>query len=775
MKLKGVFLATFVLLFVFVPLGRLNAALTSMQYSPNNDNGLRINRSPTQSIVVPEGFRVTLIASGLSPIGTWSNYPNSLQDLEPGRGDFGSYLYFIDNGVIYRIATPGGQSQPFAYVPAALVMRFGFDGDLFVGTATGKVMRVFSDGTTSLFAQVGTSIEGMAFDTSSGSAYSSRLFVSEWIDGGHGRVSAIDASGLVQVFISPGSIGIETAGLEFCGSIPRLYAVDQPGTIFEISNTGSVSLLGGIDLQSQIQYAETLACSKENTSFGNYLYLAEQGYQPAGRILRVSTDGAIEVFASGFQGFDGWGVTGLKFSSDGRTLYVTDDVGRSIYAIQSSDVVQEARLDIGMPYDANRGCTSSYIGCSGPFHGFYRGVCTDLVLDAYRAGAPFDIQGALLRDGDAYPGRYLNGTARRAEDMRLYFDHNQQFLQHSEPYYPGDIAFFDWGGDGLTDHVLVISEVDATGRPVRMVDASGIIPYGINPSGLAFEHNWSNHYEQHIQGHARLNSTNLWATSILSESLQILRVTISPASAGLSVFDSNGKSVSETYNENFVASNVETFIPYIPRGSYESLNAHKIITITRPLSNTSQYFVRIEGLANATYTLHIETQQDTAVTASQTFTQAIDAGENHNIGVTLTAPNGTISFTTQPPMTIPVVVVPASLSLRGLVGTSAQFNFPISEIGGQEAISNASITVTDLWTQYGIKISSNQLTITPFHFNLTAGGTQEIDVQVSLADLNPGEYLGSLILTMQNGNPMVIPLTLQVQYHKLYLPCIFRN
>jgi len=338
MKLKGVFLATFVLLFVLVPLGRLNASLTLVPYSPNSDNGLRVDRSPTQSIVVPEGFHVTLIASGLSPIGTWSNYPNSLQDLQPGKGNFENYLYFIDNGVIYRIATPEEQPQLFAYVPAALVMRFGFDGDLFVGTATGQVIRVLSDGTTLLFAQVGTSIEGMAFDTSSSSTYGSRLFVSEWIDGGYGRVSVIDASGLVQVFVSPGNVGIETAGLEFCGLIPRLYAVDQSGTIFEISNTGSVSLVGGIDLQSQIQYAETLACSQGNTNFGDYLYLAEQGYQPAGRILRVSTDGAIEVFASGSQGFDWWGVTGLKFSPDGETLYVTDDVGRSIYAIQSSDV-----------------------------------------------------------------------------------------------------------------------------------------------------------------------------------------------------------------------------------------------------------------------------------------------------------------------------------------------------------------------------------------------------------------------------------------------------
>ncbi|MCB0309271.1 MAG: hypothetical protein KDD48_07850, partial [Bdellovibrionales bacterium] len=40
-------------------------------------------------------------------------------------------------------------------------------------------------------------------------------------------------------------------------------------------------------------------------------------------------------------------------------------------------IVREARLDIGMPYNTNRGCPSPYVGCGGPFHGFSAGVCTD--------------------------------------------------------------------------------------------------------------------------------------------------------------------------------------------------------------------------------------------------------------------------------------------------------------------------------------------------------------------------------------------------------------
>jgi hypothetical protein len=253
--------------------------------------------------------------------------------------------------VIYRVEGPGTAPHAFASVPQALVMTFGFDGDLFVGTAAGKVIRVLADGTTVSFSQVPTPIEGIAFDRSS--EYSSRLYVSEWLDGSPGRVSAINADGSVSAFAPIGTGGGETAGLEFCGSPVRLYAADQSGTMYQLARDGSSSLLGGVNLDSQMQQGEALACGKGATKFGEYLYVAEQGYNPAGRILRVSLDGHVEVFASGFQGFDGWGVTGLAFSADGESLYVTDDVGRSIYAIRTaaSTVQDRVSLFTGQGFD----------------------------------------------------------------------------------------------------------------------------------------------------------------------------------------------------------------------------------------------------------------------------------------------------------------------------------------------------------------------------------------------------------------------------------------
>lgn len=442
-------------------------------------------------------------------------------------------------------------------------------------------------------------------------------------------------------------------------------------------------------------------------------------------------------------------------------------------------IVSEARLDIGMPYPVppyHRGCPSDYVGCGGTFHGFYLGVCADLVMDAYNAGVPFNIQNALYQDYLNHPERYPNrGTARNAEDMLQYFKYNQTYLLDNQPYQPGDIAFFDWDNDnnGIAEHVLVISEVYANGRPKRMMDAPNVID-GINPTGRAFEHDWTSYYQQHVLGHARLSTLELAKTIASVEAIQVLRVSANSASVGLSLYDTRGKSVSDTYDENYAASNNDVFIPYIPYGSYTNWDTEKVITITHPLSSTNQYFVRIAGQTNTTYTLLIESLQNASVTASQTFTQTIGAGEIHNVRIFLTAPGGVISFTAQPPISSPNVSVPSLLSLDGLVGTTVQIKFNVTEIGGQQAISNASIIATDLSTQYGIKILSSQLTITPANFSVVAGSNQQVSVQINLANLDAGEYLGSLILTSQSGSPIMIPLTLRVQYHTLYLPSVIR-
>ncbi len=305
-----------------------------------------------------------------------------------------------------------------------------------------------------------------------------------------------------------------------------------------------------------------------------------------------------------------------------------------------------------------------------------------------------------------------------------------------------------------------------------MVHATGVC--GVNPSGLAFEQAWNSHYDEYIQGHGRLNGT---ASSAMAagETLQVLRITAGSPFVALRLLDANGKSTSSSYVESLVALNNEAAIPYIPGGTYDELDSKKVITVTQPLSNTSQYFVELTGQAAVTYSLRLETWQDSSMTDSEVFTQAITSGETQGSQITLSTPGGIISFTATSPAPSPTTAITDAVELSGLAGTSAQASFTVAEVGGQQSLQNVVVSATDLMDQLGGTISGSQLIITPSSFTVAAGGSQEVNVQVDLVDVAPGVYRGGLVLTSDSGGTRRVRLTLEVQFHNLYLPLILRN
>jgi len=110
-----------------------------------------------------------------------------------------------------------------------------------------------------------------------------------------------------------------------------------------------------------------------------------------------------------------------------------------------------------------------------------------------------------------------------------------------------------------------------------------------------------------------------------------------------------------------------------------------------------------------------------------------------------------------------------------LVGTSAQVTFTVAEAGGQQSLQNVVVSATDLTDQLGGAVAGTQFVITPDSFTVTAGSSQEVSVQISLTDVAPGVYWGGLVLTSDNGGTHGLCLTLEVQFHNLYLPLILHN
>jgi hypothetical protein len=298
-------------------------------------------------IVVPPDFSAHQIATGAN------------LDIQPGPGGaFGTYVYYIDEAAtpnnIMRVDSSGGPAELFASVPYAITLGIGFGGDLFAaegafGAVNGDVWRITSDGTVSFFAHIPTFVEGMAF--SAGGPFGTKLYVSEF---GPATIRAIDSSGNSVVFAGPGTIGSTPTGLEFGpgGAFGNdLYVIDRYGGIFTVDPSGTAT---PFSLSPSIYNAETLAFGDPATVFGEYLYVAEEG---SGDILRISPSGHVEVFASGFS-FSTSGVTGLEFSADGETLFVTaDDAPGSLYAIAQTVII--------VPIDVKPGSDPNCINVNG--------------------------------------------------------------------------------------------------------------------------------------------------------------------------------------------------------------------------------------------------------------------------------------------------------------------------------------------------------------------------------------------------------------------------
>jgi hypothetical protein len=496
-----------------------------------------------------------------------------------------------------------------------------------------------------------------------------------------------------------------------------------------------------------------------------------------GEAFRVNGNGfdLIDTFNAVYDQIDG-----SPYGSALTPAFVFISQSPRILILKKNPLVHNARLDLGMPYPDDgfsRGCPSVYAGCGGPFHGFNLGVCTDLVLDTYTAGMSFDIQSALAQDLSANPQLYPHRTARNAIDMLNYFQAHQQFLPHSTPYQVGDIAFFDFGKlyptpDDPSGHVLVVTQIDSNGRPTMMADASGTVPDLHHLNGLAWEHPWTSYYDEHVQGHGRLLGTQASPAAPSAGPVQALRVTVDSAAVALQLLDTNGKSMSAGFDDKFAAGNVEAFIPFIPWAYYSNLGSQQVITSYQPLSNASLYWVQLSGKTTATYHLRIETLQDSLVTDTQLVTQTINANVTQSVAISVTAPGGNIQFASAPPEAVPTVVLPSLLESSGIVGTPAQMTFTVSEAGGQQPVNGIVLSATNLEDQYAGVIPGGQVLITATATTIAPGGSMVMHGYVSLANIPPGIYLGALLFASINGGTHSIPLDLDVQPRRQFLPLI---
>jgi len=289
------------------------------------------------------------------------------------------------------------------------------------------------------------------------------------------------------------------------------------------------------------------------------------------------------------------------------SLDAQSDTRNAVFVYAHDKVLNEAQLDIGMPYSFER-------GGSGPFHGFSAGYCTDLVLDAYTWGVDFSIQFALEQDFRAHPWHFYRWRdARNAHDMWRYFSYSGQMLPHEMPYQPGDIVFFDWSEDGEIDHVSVVSEVRRENRPAKMYAATGVI--ASNPGGLATELPWKPFHERTVRGHARWSGKYEPVIPSLPTE-EVLQIALGGMGVEIRLLDAQGQPLSRDETE-------------IPGGRCGDWVWEQSLSVTGPFASGSYYLVVISnpGETESPYQFIAQFIEDGLVTGRVELKGSLPPGE----------------------------------------------------------------------------------------------------------------------------------------------------
>jgi hypothetical protein len=296
-----------------------------------------------------------------------------------------------------------------------------------------------------------------------------------------------------------------------------------------------------------------------------------------------------------------------------------------------------------MPYSFHRGCESDLVGCEGNYHGFHAGYCTDLVLDAYKFGVDFNIQFALERDALAHPDHFYRWrNARNSHDMWRYFHYTGQMLSNNAPYLPGDILFFDWDGDSVMDHVSIVSDTNASGKPTRMVDATGKIAY--NPSGLAAELSWESSHEETVRGHARWHGSYGPTLHSTPDDLSVLHIAIDSVDINGVVMDTGGDHLSGSTAPGTPA---ESSRP-IPGGQVNEMENGVVFSLLSPSQNGDLYLLELTADSPTVYYLHFQLTYGGLPIQYEGFSrQVLAAGESHTVLVQLSNRGDAIQFSVQ--------------------------------------------------------------------------------------------------------------------------------
>lgn len=457
----------------------------------------------------------------------------------------------------------------------------------------------------------------------------------------------------------------------------------------------------------------------------------------------------------------------------------------------NSSIVQSAKNLIGMPYPPRiNDPRQVFCGQYGPWKSRY-GVCTDLAIDAYLWGTGgsattyscgtsqwtamrnssggINIEKLLYDDHVHNPGRYRWGSARNSQDMRIYFRYNQQYLScDSSNWRAGDVVWFDWGGDGKADHTGVITAIDGNGDPTKMTHTPGCRGSKCScPNKTACETSWNNAYQHSCVAHGRLNDTlSVLGLQDINEANSFISFEVQTSDADdveILIYTPDGRLAEKSIDYDYVVQSNEDFIPYAPYQYYENDDISQKITLYDSMNGI--YWIQIKSISTTSYSVEVQYSQDVEVTDRENFSGNLVAGELLNLGISLANDSGELSVVTAP-------YVGGLLEVPDRIHMNDSFELNLAEISGVRPVNSLTLKMTDLQTNEGKILPSSSLVVSENDFDVLAGMSKSIRLEIGQAGLNGHIYRGSLIVEGEGVN-----IRVPIEYapsEKVYLPMINR-
>ena len=136
-----------------------------------------------------------------------------------------------------------------------------------------------------------------------------------------------------------------------------------------------------------------------------------------------------------------------------------------------------------------------------------KGVCTDVIIRAYRDCCGVDLQELvyvdMINNNHLYDTPYEvdnNIDHRRVKNLRVFFEHNGYVKPNDDEFYPGDIVTWNLRKRGNLPHIGILSHLySIDGHPLVIHNSGG----GVVIQDILFKYDITGHYVYRGEGRIR--------------------------------------------------------------------------------------------------------------------------------------------------------------------------------------------------------------------------------------------------------------------------------